>query len=196
MRNVTTKSTTDKFDAIDVRDLRRRGYLVPGCKFTISLNRSGAPRITIEGYTEKEYVVFPRGVAAGGNPAVQSIELAWTSCNYGGRRPWFICPSCGRGRAAILYRVDGAFACRRCQRLLYQTQCLRGDRRALRRAQFIRIRLGGTSNIASEFPPRPKGMHRRTYDRLKTEAERAARFSSAWRFLSDTRFRRWDHGRE
>ena len=56
--------------------------------------------------------------------------------------------------------------------LVYRTQRLQRERRALRRTQLIRIRLGSTPNTVSEFPPRPKGMHRRTYDRLKTEAAR------------------------
>jgi hypothetical protein len=174
MRSGTTKSTTDKFEAIDVRDLQRRGYLLPGCEFTISLNRNGAPSNTLDGYSsEKGYVVFPGGVAGDENPGVQVILLTWTSCNYGGKRPWFICPSCWRRRVAILYRVDSDFACRRCQELVYQSQRLRGDRRALRRALLIRIRLGCAPNVNSEFPPRPTGMHRHTYDRVLPLTNRA-----------------------
>ena len=61
MRNGATKLTTDKFDAIDIRDFQRRSYLGPGCEFTISLNRTGTPHSILDGYTEKEYVVFPKG---------------------------------------------------------------------------------------------------------------------------------------
>ena len=60
MRNGATKLTTDKFDAIDIRDFQRRGYLGPGCEFTISLNRNGAPHSILDGYTEKKDVVFPK----------------------------------------------------------------------------------------------------------------------------------------
>jgi hypothetical protein len=39
--------------------------------------------------------------------------------------------------------------------------------RALRRAN-IRMRLGGEPGIASQFPDPPKGMHQRTYERLRS----------------------------
>jgi hypothetical protein len=47
---------------------------------------------------------------------------AWARCNYGGERPWFLCPrgSCGR-HVAILYGGSD-FGCRTCPRLTYETQ--------------------------------------------------------------------------
>jgi hypothetical protein len=101
-----------------------------------------------------------------------SAPIVWMPCRFGGARPFFVCPGlvngivCGR-RVAKLYGAGTYFLCRECYRLAYASQ--RKDRyvRALRRANNIRMRLGGEPSTASALPVRPKGMHRRTYDRLQ-----------------------------
>jgi hypothetical protein len=92
-------------------------------------------------------------------------RLAWTSCNFGGERPWFVCPgeACGR-RAAILYRNEEChFLCRSCLELSYLSQHEDSLSRARRRALKIRARLG------VDLATRPKGMHRTTFARLSRE---------------------------
>ena len=39
--------------------------------------------------------------------------------------------------------------------------------RGLEKAQKIRMRLGGSPNMLETFPEKPKGLHWRTYDRLR-----------------------------
>jgi len=115
------------------------------------------------------------------------VFVEWTRCNYGGLRPWFHCPvrTCDR-RVAVLYG-SGMFACRQCHQLAYERQRETSHSRALSRAQAIREKLGGSPCVDDDFPPKPKGMHWRTYRRLALEGERAAARSLPpwmWRLIS------------
>ena len=84
------------------------------------------------------------------------VWLEWTRCHYGGQRAWFLCPAAGCGRrVAILYLGEIA-ACRHCHSLSYDTQREASWSRALRKAQSIRRRLGGSGSLAEHFPDKPK----------------------------------------
>jgi hypothetical protein len=103
------------------------------------------------------------------------VHLTWTRCNYGGKRPWFICLGgvegdyCGR-RVAKLYGADSYFLCRHCYRLVYDSQRQDYARRKLTKTQNIRARLGSSRSLLEPFPPKPKGMHWSTYWRLRLKA--------------------------
>lgn len=103
----------------------------------------------------------------------QAIHLQATSQHLGGRRWWFTCPGCGR-RAAKLYTRPGAdlFLCRGCHGLGYTSQRESPMFRALSQAQKIRMDLGGSPATVDTFPAKPKGMHWRTYWRLRAKAMR------------------------
>jgi hypothetical protein len=104
----------------------------------------------------------------------QIVRIVRASCRFGGERPYFICPgvvnggACGR-RVAKLYRPGRYFLCRHCYRLCHASQSEDPWDRALRRANKIRQHLGGDPGMAAPFPPKPKGMWRRTYDRLSEQ---------------------------
>jgi len=72
-------------------------------------------------------------------------------------------------------RLNGChgYLCRTCQNLSYPSQREQPQDRAFRRADGIRVRLGGQPGIANPFPEKPKYMHWRTYERLEREADEA-----------------------
>lgn len=51
----------------------------------------------------------------------QTILLASTECSYGGRRYWFLCPTC-ESRVGSLYKplTDALLECRTCKGLIYE----------------------------------------------------------------------------
>lgn len=93
------------------------------------------------------------------------ISITTTKPHYGGRRFWFICPRTG-ARAAVLYCPPGSrwFASRKAYSLKYLSQSEGTDHRAINRMWKLKNKLGGEN-----FYRRPKGMHRKTYDRLFDE---------------------------
>ncbi len=96
------------------------------------------------------------------------VDLVYTDQHLGGRRRWFVCPTCGR-RCLLLYQLVGHLACRTCLDLAYASQRECREDRLRRRARAIRLRLGGLANLLEPFPERPKGMHSDTYSRWRQE---------------------------
>jgi hypothetical protein len=74
---------------------------------------------------------------------------------------------------ALLYGPGRYFLCRHCYDLVYESQRENEMTRALRRAQAIQERLGGSANMMEPFPERPKGMHHKTYWRLREQHDEA-----------------------
>jgi hypothetical protein len=91
------------------------------------------------------------------------IALDWTSCHYGGQRPWLRCPDCQR-RVAVLCGYDRLFLCRHCYRLPYASQYETRLDRLYRKLRELQERIG------SQYARKPKGMHWRTWKRLRDQA--------------------------
>jgi hypothetical protein len=168
---LNTKSTTNECQSIDVRYLHRNDLLQPGRSFSLRWSRAGRQTGSIGGVAYWNQVIlfyrYRRGPGGEWQDVKETVELDWTPCNFGGERPWFICPGAGCGRrVAVLYGPGHYFLCRHCYDLPYESQNENEMYRALRRAQKIRDRLGGSVNMMEPFPDKPKGMHWSTYDRL------------------------------
>ncbi len=98
------------------------------------------------------------------------LSVAWTDCNYGGQRPWFLCPYCS-ARVGKLYQrsLRGTLACRRCHQLTYVSCQVSEDEQLNLKNVKLRRKLGARGDDLSGFAPlpqRPKGMHQRTYERI------------------------------
>lgn len=166
------KSTTSDMRAFDVRRLQRAGLLTPGRAFVWHWTCNDETLASIQVRTEVDRMILSYRTQRNGDewqPMEYPVNLEWTPCHLGGRRVWFLCPTkeCGR-RVAILFG-GAVFACRHCHKLAYYCQRETDDDRAMRRAETIRRRLGWEAGIANPEGRKPKGMHWRTFKRLKAE---------------------------
>ena len=101
----------------------------------------------------------------------ESFVMSATEQPFGGRRWWIECKGCGL-RCRVLYGGT-YFRCRKCCRLTYESQYERIYAPGVTRAMRVRQKMKGEMGLALPFPDRPKGMHWKTYYRLR-EADWAA----------------------
>lgn len=158
---------------VDVRQLKRWGYLRDGARGSIWWARDGERTGTVDIRTDGSYLRFiyrwRRAGETDWKPVEAEVGFQTTLCHFGGARHWFIC-RCNR-RCAIVY-VDGPrVGCRECMGLAYASQSEDEIDRTWRRIHHIQRRLGaGEHELGSYFhPDRPKGMHRATFERLSDE---------------------------
>jgi len=181
------RQTCEGCKSLDVRRLHRDDLLRASLKYSWSWSRNGEPSGDIRIETESDALILifrVRQYGAEWKDIRQRVPIDWTSCRFGGRRPWFICAVykngryCGR-RAVKFYGAGDLFACRSCCDLAYASQQQSPRDRGVSQAQKIKERLGGSASLFGGFPDKPRGMHWRTYERLRTRAEAAEEFSTA-----------------
>ena len=163
--------------SIDVNELHRAGCLRPGWQGTWRWSRNGenVAAIGIRADQERlhlDYRVRPHD--GEWQDVTQTVHFVSVPCRYGGERPYFLCPGnlgdnpCGR-RVTKLYGAGRYFLCRHCYQLTYASQCedrlMRLRRKALKAAARLDPRASSWVDVQ-----RPKGMWRRTYDRLHRQA--------------------------
>nr|SPS06671.1 conserved protein of unknown function [Candidatus Nitrotoga fabula] len=169
-----TKTTVEECTTLDVNRWAREGYLTTGRSFNWEWTWGNGNRSSINVHVESTEAIrlVYRARACGEvkwSDVDYRIYLERTPCRFGGIRSWFLCHECGR-RVTKLYCSEHHYVCRHCGDLAYKSQRENRDTRTLRRAQAIRIKLGGSTNMLESFPSKPKGMHWSTYERLWTEA--------------------------
>lgn len=203
------RQTADACNSLDAGWMNRHGCLSPGGSWSISWNPGGHPSGSIGGFCPQVgriVLVFRyRKGADEWEDAKQPVEVVYTSCNYGGRRPWFLCPGVRSGvpcrrRVGKLFAGGKWFLCRHCYGLNYQSQKEKPEDRLRTKAQGIRRQLGGSGSLLNQFggiepfPVKPPRMHWKTYSRLYVRAREAEQ--RHWRLLAEWLDRREAHGRE
>lgn len=164
-----SKVAADECRSISVTRLHREGILEPGREtgwnwrnwrgqVTFSVGIQAADNSILLAYRLRGELVHYR------------VQLTRTACNYGGSRPWFICPAqdCGR-RAGNLYLRGRYFLCRKCHDLSYSSCQATSDpyAEACHRVSCLKAKLKTSKTApADPIPPKPKGMHFKTYWRI------------------------------
>jgi len=161
---LTIEKIAEGQDYLDARELRRANVFGDGWRsFRPSLRWPSIVKITAARYQiqlELENQVRP-----------QQIRVSWTRCHLGGFRPW-LHRLCGQ-RVARLFKGTGGYYCRPCLgNPMYASQPKSSQGRRHFQACKLRLRLGGVASISAPFPERPRGMHKKTYLRLRRRAER------------------------
>lgn len=161
-----TKGTVDASYRLDIRYLKRQGMLRSGY-YSLSWNRNGEPsgNVNIRVVADVSMTVIYRwrgNSSEEWQSKEQAVRLARTACAFGGSRPWFVCPYCYRRVSVVV--VDGVHvACRHCLKLTYSS--CNGDRidRSWSKRDKYKVKLGGDKGLHQK----PKGMHQRTWQRLR-----------------------------
>jgi hypothetical protein len=170
-----TKDRVEDCHVIDLASWRRAGLFYPGAAIITRWSRGDRETGSICTFVFADHVTlsYTRTNRDGTKEDVSyPVRFTYTPCHYGGQRAWFVCPGVRGGvpcrrRVAKLYLLSRYFVCRHCLDLTYESRVEKPHYRALHKAQAIRRRLGGSASMIEPFPPKPKGMHWRTYQRLR-----------------------------
>lgn len=166
------KETTDDYCKLDIRYLRRKGLLTPGLGYSIQWKRNDVTIGDIKLKINQDNLNLDYWQKTRNNEWINkchTVNLVWTPCTYGGSRAWFLCPivNCRR-RVAILY-IGEISACRHCHQLVYTSQRETDFDRSIRQVDKIREKLKWESGFLNGGGWKPKGMHWRTFERLKAQ---------------------------
>jgi hypothetical protein len=161
------KTETGNSMPLDIRKITRKGLLVPGNGFSWQwlVNDRQVAGISIR--VDLLGMVLSYRMKSTGEVVEQRVQTQASPCHLGGQRHWFTCPRCEK-RVAVLYAPGRYFACRTCGGLGYATQKEGSGDRSASRADKLRRRLGWAAGILNGDGGKPKGMHWKTYQRVKS----------------------------
>lgn len=181
-----TKDTTEDYRTIDIRRWHSEKLLSFQKPFVWKWVRCGKTVSKIKVFVEEENIKLSykcqnsEGIWIDYN---YLINFTWTSCHFGGKRPWFICPAkyCGR-RVAILY-LKVTYTCRWCCDLVYASQRENLGYRALRGVDKVLDKIEQEPTNYNKYGCKPKGMHWQTLRRLHIKHGKYVRQIQEWEKL-------------
>ena len=173
------KQTVEGCRTLDIYKMKRLGCLEMGRHGHWIWSRDDEEVARIGYHCERDGLMLDYKVRVNGKDweaVTQTVPLVRLACHYGGQRIYARCPGvvngtpCGR-RVGKLYSGGKFFLCRHCYKLGYSSQSEARHYRLLRRANKLRMALGGEPGTASYIALKPKGMWQRTYQRMWNEIE-------------------------
>ncbi len=166
----TDKATCEGALFLDVRMLKKRGWLQPGSSAVVTWKMgASSSSVELKASADKVRVIW----ASGGTNYAESLPLCYSPQPLGGERSWWSCPGCST-RCAILYMRSMRWRCRSCHKLVHASTRDRCPiQRVRRKHRLVALKLGLTGDAvhapdmnAPLIPEKPKGMHGTTYAKL------------------------------
>lgn len=174
LRSATKRLTID-FHELDLRVMKKRGWLIPNTTNTLTWSNRGEPTGSI-GYRLYENKIVLNYIIGRKSETPQHIEdpiqLLGTPCHFGGSRKWFICPDCNK-KVLIIYGGK-YFRCRCCHNLIHpsvnESKLDRATRAVSRYQKKLapQFELGCLDGV--RWLQKPKRMRYKTFFELKRKA--------------------------
>ncbi|WP_293682795.1 hypothetical protein, partial [uncultured Phenylobacterium sp.] len=128
MYRTRNRGTVDASIRLDIRVLRRQGFLRPGAvvrgtqrwTWVATGEERGSVGVTVN-LAHADYGSLTVRFNLNDEPRIQEIDIVARPMRFGGRRYYFRCPK-HRRLCEVLPMVGGVFASRQAQRLTYQSQ--------------------------------------------------------------------------
>lgn len=161
--NCRHRATVEQCLPITIRMLRDYGFTKVGTKGVLTWGD-----LSVELETVYDCLIDLRWKTGAGEKSFQRIGFQWLAHrrHFGGHQYYMVCHWCGKPRAA-LYLFRNRFMCRVCHELPYGSQREQEEWRMRRKVEKICKKLNSQFIYEQEDPPRcPKGMRRKTYDKL------------------------------
>jgi hypothetical protein len=156
------RRTVEQTRSVDIRDLRKAAYLgPPSGNWLAARNRLFRQGIRLRHWNDA-------AISLDG----QTLAVTWVRWHFSGSRPFFLC-RCGRKVLQLFAPRGHSWRCRQCYNLSYASRQVSLRYRLILKGQKVRERLGGDLGVANPFPSKPKGMHWRRYERLRTRHDEA-----------------------